>query len=162
MNINSIYKCYLTGITINRINISGASGQFHAKEVERGFWPYEKVIADIKISMAGVLAQKVICGRGSRGCDEDLQHARVDAYNMFNMCGYSSCWETLPVIRQGARTDTSIKRRKMERKIEALLKKCEKETTSYIKSHKLQISALGQLLFEKKHLKSSEILSVIG
>ena len=81
---------------------------------------------------------------------------------MINMCGYSSCWETLPVIRQGARSDTDIKRRKMERKIEALLKKCEKETVNYIKSHKLQISALGKLLFEKKHLKSSEILSCIG
>ena len=155
-------KAFPNYFTINRLNISGASGSFHAKEVERGFWPYDKVIADIKISMAGVLAQKIICGRGSRGCDNDLQNARIDAYNMINMIGYSSCWETLPTIRQGARTDTAIKRRRMERKIEHLLKKCEKETKAYIKSHKLQISALGKLLFEKKHLKSSEILSVIG
>ena len=157
-----VAKAFPEYFMINRLNISGASGEFHAKEVERGFWPYEKVVANIKISMAGVLAQKIICGRGSRGCDSDLQNARISAYNMINMCGYSSCWETLPVIRQGARTDTSIKRRKMERKIEALLKKCEKETVKYIKSHKLQISALGKLLFEKKHLKSSEILSCIG
>ena len=147
---------------INRISISGASGVFHAKEVEKGFWPYEKIIADIKISMAGLIAQKVICGRGSRGCDEDLQRARVFAYNMINMCGYSSCWETLPPVRQGSRLETATKRRRMERKIEKLLKKCEKETTAYVKKHILQIKALGQLLFEKKHLKSSEILSVIG
>ena len=157
-----VAKAFPQFFLINRLNISGASGQFHAKEVERGFWPYEKVIADIKISMAGILAQKIICGRGSRGCDNDLQNARIDAYNMINMCGYSSCWETLPVLKQGARIETSIKRRKMEKKIEALLKKCEKETAKYIKSHKLQISALGKLLFEKKHLKSSEILSCIG
>ena len=147
---------------INRISISGASGAFHAKEVEKGFWPYEKVIADIKVSMAGLLAQKIIYGRGSRGCDDDLQRARIDAYNMINMCGYSSCWETLPVIRQGARTETAVKRRRMEKKIERLLKKCEKEAAQYIKSHLQQIKDLGQLLFEKKHLKSSEILSVIG
>ena len=157
-----VAKAFPEFFTINRLNISGASGEFHAKEVERGFWPYEKVIADIKISMAGVLAQKIICGRGSRGCNDDLQHARINAYNMINMCGYSSCWETLPVIRQGARTETTIKRRRMERKIEALLRRCEKETIKYIKSHKLQISALGQLLYEKKHLKSSEILACIG
>ena len=148
--------------TINRLHISGASGQFHAKEVEKGFWPYDKIIADIKISMAGVIGQKVLCGKGSRGCDDDLQSARIDAYNMFNMCGYSSCWETLPPMRQGSRIETDTKRRRMERKIERLLKKCEKETTKYIKEHKMQISALGKLLFEKKHLKSSEILSVIG
>jgi cell division protease FtsH len=157
-----VAKSFSQYFTINRLNISGASGAFHAKEVDRGFWPYEKVIADIKICMAGVLAQKIICGRGSRGCDDDLQRARINAYNMINMCGYSSCWETLPIVRQGARTDTAIKRRKMEKKIEKLLKKCEKETSKYIKEHKSQISALGQLLFEKKHLKSSEILSVIG
>ena len=157
-----VAKAFPEYFIVNRLNISGASGEFHAKEVERGFWPYEKVIADIKISMAGVLAQKIICGKGSRGCEDDLQRARADAYNMLNMCGYSSCWETLPVMRQGARTDTAIKRRKMERKIEALLKKCEKETFKYIKEHKLQISALGKLLYEKKHLKSSEILSCIG
>ena len=147
---------------INRISISGASGVFHAKEVERGFWPYEKVLADIKISMAGIIAQKVICGRGSRGCDEDLQRARVFAYNLINMCGYSSCWETLPPVKPGSRLETATKRRRMEKKIEKLLKKCEKETTAYVKNHIQQIKDLGQLLFEKKHLKSSEILSVIG
>ena len=146
---------------INRLNISGASGEFHAKEVDKDFWPYEKVLADIKINMAGILAQKIICGTGSRGCQQDLQNARINAYNIINMNGYSSCWETLPVIRKEARTDTFIKRRRMERKIERLLKKCEKETEKYIKIHKSQICVLGKLLFEKKHLKSSEILAVI-
>ena len=155
-------KAFPEYFLINRINISGASGQFHAKEVERGFWPYDKIVADIKISMAGVLAQKVLFSRGSRGCEDDLQNARISAYNMINMCGYSSCWETLPRIMQGSRTDTPFKRRKMERKIEHLLKRCEKETIKYIKEHKVQISSLGKLLFEKKHLKSSEILSCIG
>ena len=147
---------------INRLNISGASGEFHAKELEKGYWPYDKVIADIKISMAGVIAQKVIYGKGSRGCEDDLQRARALAYNLFNICGYSSCWETLPVIRQGARTDTAIKRRRMERKIERLLRRCEKEVIKYIKDNRTLVTSLGTLLFQKKHLKSSEILSVIG
>lgn len=157
-----VAKAFPQFFKINRLNISGANGEFHAKEVERGFWPYDKIIADIKISMAGVLAQKIIYGRGSRGCENDLQSARINAYNLFNMIGYSSCWETLPHLKSGAREETAIKRRRMERKIETLLKKCEKETTKYIKKHKLEISTLGKLLFAKKHLKSSEILSCIG
>ena len=147
---------------INKLHISGASGQFYAKEVEKDFWPYEKVIADIKISMAGVLAQKIICGHASRGCEEDLQKARADAYGLFNTAGYSTCWETLPLPGQGRRTETPFKRRRMERKIESLLRKCEKQTISYIKAHKLQINQLAQLLYKRKHLKSSEILSCIG
>ena len=147
---------------INRLNISGASGVFHAREVEKDFWPYEKVIASIKISMAGTIGQKVLCGRGTRGNEDDLQKARTYAYNLINMCGYSSCWETLPTMRPGARVETSIKRRRMERKIERLLKKCEREVYKIVKNNKDKINALADLLFEKKHLKSSEILAVIG
>ena len=157
-----VAKAYSKYYIVNRLNISGASGSFEAKEVEKDFWPYEKAIADIKISMAGVIAQKVLCGRGGRGCEEDLQRARRGAYHLFNLSGYSSCWETLPEMGPYTRVETPIKRRKMERKIEALLRKCERETTKYIKSHKNVIKELGNLLYQKKHLKSSEILSVIG
>lgn len=147
---------------VNKINISGANGLFSAKEVEKGFWPYEKAIADIKISMAGAIAERVICNRATRGCETDLQNARRGAYNLINICGYSSIWETLPIVEDNARQETEVKRRKNERKIERLLRKCEKETTKYIKAHRNEIEKLGKLLFEKKNLKSSEILSCIG
>lgn len=157
-----VAKAFPEFFTINRLGIDGASGVFHANQVEKGFWPYEKAIADIKISMAGVIAQKVIFKRGSRGCEEDLQNARYSAYNLFNRCGYSSCWETLPSIDGNSRQDTFIKRRKMERKIEALLRKCEKQTTRYVKKHKDEIMRLGTLLFKEKNLKSSQIHACIG
>ena len=155
-------SAYPEYFTVNRINISGASGEFHAKEVVEDFWPFDKVKADIKISMAGIVAQKVICKGGSRGSQYDLQKARVCAYNLFTQSGYSSCWETLPVVSEQSRMETQVKRRKMERKIEAFLRKCEKEVIKFIKEHKEQIIKLGSLLFEKKHLKSSEILSCIN
>ena len=147
---------------INRLNISGASGCFHAREVEPGFWPYEKVLADIKICMAGIIGQKIICGRGSRGVESDLQSARKSAYNLLNISGYSTCWETLPTVAAGSRTETQAKRRRMERKIERLLRRCERETYKIVKKNKGKIVSLAKLLFEKKHLKSSEILAVIG
>ena len=147
---------------INRLNISGASGCFHAREVEPGFWPYEKVLADIKICMAGIIGQKIICGRGSRGVESDLQSARKSAYNLLNISGYSTCWETLPTVAAGSRTETQTKRRRMERKIERLLRRCERETYKIVKKNKGKIVSLAKLLFEKKHLKSSEILAVIG
>ena len=135
-----VAKAFPEFFTINRLGIDGASGEFHAVEVEKGFWPYEKAIADIQISIAGVLAQKVL----------------------FNRCGYSSCWETLPKIDDYTRQDTFIKRRKMERKIEALLRKCERQTTRYVKKNKEEIIRLGTLLFKEKNLKSSQIHACIG
>ena len=157
-------KAFPQYFIINRIHINGAGGVFQAKEIEEDFWTYEKSIANIQISMAGLISEKVICGTGSRGCESDLSNARKVAYNLFNVCGYSSCWETLPSCNPNTnpRVETYIKRRRMERKIEALLRKCERKTTRYVKEHKKEIETLGQMLFEKKHLKSSEILSVIG
>ena len=146
---------------VNRLTLSGVSGRFHAKEVDEGYWPYDKVLADIEISMAGILSQKILCGQGSRGCDNDLQEARVDAYNLLTMSGYSSCWETLPPIRDGSRAETPIKRRRMERKIERLLRHCEKKAARHIRAHREEILSLGRLLYQKKRLKSTEILSCI-
>ena len=147
---------------MNRITIDGASGAFFAEEKEEGFWPYDKVVADIKISMAGNIAQKLFCGRGSRGAESDLQRARACAYNIFTQNGYSSCWEVLPPIEPGRRIETQEKRRRMEKKIEKFLRKCEKETRNYLLENEKKVRDLGKLLYEKKHLKPTEILSVIG
>lgn len=147
---------------VNRIDINGTGGVCRVKEVEDFFWPYDKVIADIQISMAGVIAQKLLFGRGSRGEESDMQRARVDAYNLVNMNSYSHCWETLPPVEEYTRTETPYKRRHNERIIERLLRKCERKTYKYIKKNADKVKKLGKLLFEKKHLKSSEILSCIG
>ena len=91
---------------VNRLNIGGMSGTFSAKEKEENYWPYGKSIASIKISLAGVISEKVILGTGSRGCDSDLQDARRHAYNLVNSVGYISCWRTLPSTRQRRRCST--------------------------------------------------------
>lgn len=157
-----VAKAFPEYFIVNKLRLNNDGGNFIAEEINKDYRPYEKITAHIKMAMAGVLSEKIICGSGSRGCEDDLQKARIFAYNMFNMCGFSSCWETLPEVREKARTETFIKRRKMEIKIERFLKKCEKETSKYIKKHKNEIYNLGKLLLEKKRLKSSEILSCLA
>lgn len=157
-----VAKAFPEYFIVNKLRLNNDGGDFIAEEINKDYRPYEKITSHIKIAMAGVLSEKIICGSGSRGCEDDLQKARIFAYNMFNMCGFSSCWETLPEVRENARTETFIKRRKMEIKIERFLKKCEKETSKYIKKHKNEIYNLGKLLLEKKRLKSSEILSCLA
>ena len=153
---------YPNFFSAQRLSLVSASGEFRALEVEEKFWPYEKAIADIRISMAGILAEKIIFKQGSAGCASDLERAKSKAYSLFNCEGYSSCWEILPNLRRNVWEETFLKRRRMERKIERFLKKQESATYRYLKKHKEEIVRLGNLLLEKKRLKPSEILSCLA
>ena len=84
---------------ITRLDINQDGGKLATKQVVEDYWPYDKTIADIKISLAGLLAQKVICGMGSSGCESDIQSARESAWDIINECGYSSCADAVPVIK---------------------------------------------------------------
>ena len=147
---------------LKKLTIRGASGIFTAKEVEEDYWPYAKAIADIKIALSGHIGEKLLIGEGSRGCEVDLEGARTTAYNLFCRVGYSSAWETLPRVGNQTRRETEIKRRKVEKKIERLLRQCEKEATKYLKKHKQEVKRLGELLFMKKRLKSSQIIEILA
>lgn len=146
---------------IKKLSISDSTGFLSTKAIDEEYWPYSRSLADIQINMAGVIACKVILGEGSRGCEIDLNHSRALAYNLINSCGYCSCSETLPEVDEYSRKESFIKLRKNERKIERLLKRLEKKTTRYIKKNKNKVVQLAKLLFDKKKLKSSEILQCI-
>lgn len=147
---------------LNKLTIDGASGFFTANEVEEDYWTYAKAIADINISLAGLISEKILVGEGSRGCEADLERARTIAYNLFCRIGYSNAWETLPMINHQTRTETQIKRRKMEKKIEKLLIKQEKDVFKYMKKHQADVIRLGELLFKKRRLKSNQIIESLG
>ncbi len=148
---------------ICQIRIDGPSGKCSAAEVkEKNFYSFPKMIADIKISMAGVLATKIILNTGCNGCEKDLQRARNYAYNMFNANGYKGCYLTLPDLGSGRRKETFIKRRKMERKIESFLKKCENDAIKYIKRNKNKVINLANELMIKKKMNNKEIISILN
>ena len=135
---------------------------FISKRIYEPSATIQRAIADIQISMAGIIGQKLLCKDYSIGSQNDLDHARNIAYNLFNCNGYSSCWETLPGLTERSRTETSIKRRRMERKIEKFLKMQERKTYMYLRKHLKQINVLADLLFEKKILNSNEIMECLS
>lgn len=149
---------------ITRLDINNDGGKLNIKEVVDNYWPYDKIIADIKISYAGVLAQKVVLGVGSSGCESDLQRAREDAWDIINESGYHSLADTLPVIKgyQRSREESESKRNKNVKKADRLLRKCEKETIRYLRKNKGLISEIANTLYEKKFLSSNEVLSIIN
>lgn len=149
---------------IGRLTINNNGGYLSVVENNRDFNPHDKLIADIKISCAGLVAEKLIFGKGCDGCDSDMQRAYKIASRAINRVGFLSCSNTLPEVEpyRYIRNETEERRRHNEIEIEKLLKKCEKETMRYLKKNKKLLIKLADRLFEKKNLKSFEVLNIIN
>ncbi len=149
---------------IGRLTINNNGGYLSVVENNRDFTPHDKLIADIRISCAGLVAEKLIFGKGCDGCDSDMQRAYKIASRAINRVGFLSCSNTLPEVEpyRYIRNETEERRRNNEIEIEKLLKKCEKEAMRYLKKHKKLLIKLADKLFEKKNLKSFEVLNIIG
>ncbi len=148
---------------ITRLDIKQDGGLLSVKELNEDYWPYDKMIADIKISMSGVIAEKVLCGVGSLGCESDLQRARKQAWNAINYSGYLSCSYTLPEIKpfSNIREEPEKKKEINTKKADSLLKKCERDTLRFLKKQKRLIKRIADELFAKKFLSSSDVAKII-
>ena len=112
--------------------------------------------------MAGNIAEKCLLNSASVGSKFDLEDVRRIAYSLINKQGYSSCWRTLPESIDGNRDVTFIKQRRNERKIEHILKKCERETYKEVRKNSSKILTLAYELNKAKHLTSKQILKIIN
>ena len=148
---------------LTRLDIKQEGGLVCAKEVEEDYWPYEKILADIKISMAGVIAQKIVCKTGSSGCETDLQHARKEAWDAINFSGFLTCSDTLPEIRpfSNVRAEPEKKKERNTRLADRLLRKCEKDVFRYLKKNISLIRKIADELFKRKFLSSSDITAIM-
>ena len=149
---------------ITRLCLDSEGGSLSTKEIVKRFWSYDKLVADIKICLAGNIAEKVICKEGSMGCHRDLQDARRDAAIAIDYNGFSSCADTLVAIEPNdpGRIESESTRLHNEKKLKRLLKKCEREVTSYIKKHKGDVLKIAEALYEKKFLRASEVSSLLA
>lgn len=149
---------------ITRLDINQGGGKMCAKEIVEDYWPFDKTIADICICFAGTIAERLICGVGSFGCESDMQRARNSAWNAINENGLLRCSDTLPTVNpyKYIRLESELKKEKNVNKADRLLKKCEKQTIRYLKKNKQLIIDIANTLYEKKFLRSAEVLSIIN
>lgn len=146
---------------IDRLNINSTGGKFMGPVVDEDNYDYNILLANIETSMAGNLAEKMFFSTGSVGCIDDLEKARCDAYELVNRVGYRSCWRTLPVVDDTRRQASQKKTRNNERLIESILRKCERRAKWYLRRHKKEIEALGNLLYDKSHLNQKQIMECV-
>ncbi len=153
---------YLEFFIPNKLVLRETSGSFRAKEVDDNYDSYEKMLADVHISLAGNIGQLVIEGTGSQGCLEDLNRARSIVATMVNRVGYRGAWRTLAAPSSYYRQPTFLKLFSNERQIKKIFKKVEKETYAYLRKHRSEVIKLAKLLYQKQSLKYSEIKECLG
>ena len=149
---------------IGRLTINNNGGYLSVVDNDRGFWTHEKMIADIQIACAGLIAEKLIFRTGCSGCDEDMQRVYKTAAQAINRVGYISCSKTLPEVEpyKYIRNETEERRSRNEKEIERLIKKCERKVNRFLRKNKKALIVLSNELYQKKNLKSFEVLSIIN
>ena len=126
--------------------------------------PVKKMLSDIQIACAGLIAEKVIFKTGCDGCDEDMQRVYKTAARAINRVGFASCSKTLPEVPpyRYIRNETEERRSRNEKEIEKLIRFCERKVTKFLRKNKKALIALANELFQKKNLKSFEVAHIIA
>ena len=149
---------------IGRLTINNNGGYLSVVDSDRNFWTHEKMMADIQIACAGLIAEKVVFRTGGDGCDQDMQRVYKTAARAINRVGYISCSKTLPEVEpyKYIRNETEERRSRNEKEIEKLIKKCERKVTRFLKKNKRALITLANELFQRKNLKSFEVAHIIA
>jgi len=149
---------------IGRLTINNNGGYLSVVEYDREFCTHEKMLSDIQIACAGLIAEKVIFKTGCDGCDEDMQRVYKTAARAINRVGFASCSKTLPEVQpyRYIRNETEERRYRNEKEIEKLIRFCERKVTKFLRKNKKALIALADELFQKKNLKSSEVAHIIA
>ncbi len=149
-------------LVIDSLNLYDGGGYFKAPVIDENDCNYEILLANIRTLLAGNIAEKLFFKTASVGCDNDLNNARNQAYGLVNRVGYCSCWRTLPISDERNRRESQVKLRNNEKKIESILRKCERQTRWYLRRHKKEIQVLGDLLYKKSYLSKRQIMECLN
>ena len=149
---------------IGRLTINNNGGYLSVVDGDRNFRTHEKMLSDIQIACAGLIAEKIVFKTGCDGCDNDMQRVYKTAARAINRVGFASCSKTLPEVEpyRNIRNETEKRRSRNEKAIERLIRSCERKVTKYLKKNKKTLIALADELFKKKNLKSYEVAHIIA
>lgn len=145
-------------LSFNRVGIENNEDPLCANRYfKREAFTYSEYITKIKFNLAGIIGEKVILKEGSADCDQDLLKASFLASKLGSCIGYKDLIANQVFLDNfSAFTKGNSECDKYSRK---LIKKYGREVARLIKKNKKTIIKLADELYEKKRLKTSEILA---
>jgi len=122
---------------------------------------YNRIIADIEISIAGHIACKKLFNYSSEGAINDLEKARNRSAYLVNTLGYKGLDKLLSHELHSFKPSNN-KMVSNEKNSAKILYKCEKRVNKIVKKYKKEIIELANILYDKKTITSDDIKEVMN
>lgn len=122
----------------------------------------DELLADIKVSLAGYLAERIKYGQTTTGVSSDFANALSKAQAMvwqFGM-GKSGIIGNFSITQQGNSFHSALSedfKKKLNEETQIILKQCEKETEEFLRKEWSMVEVFAKLLVEKEELNYDEI-----
>ncbi len=137
----------------------GAGGYNFFNESDKKYLTKEDLEAKIKVLYAGRLAEEVILGQVSSGASNDFEVATKIAQKMMNEFAMD---KYLLVNVNGEEKYNEFLNQKRLEDVEEFCKKIYSDTYNLVKSYKVQIQKMAELLKEKEYLSQQEIENFVN
>ncbi len=143
---------------------------YHVPREERHTANREKLMADIKVSLAGYVSEKLVTGGTSTGVAADFQHAMGVAHTMVWRLGmgskYLGDWMLLDGLGSNgllARNLLSDEvRKELNAETNAILRSCEKEVEDLLTKERAILDRFAQELIKREELEYDDIEQIFA
>lgn len=127
----------------------------------------DELLANIKVSLAGFLAERIKYGQTSTGASSDFANALAHAQAMvwqYGM-GTSGIIGNYGITQNNQMVHSQISetfKNKLNDETQVILKQCEKETEEFLRREWVMVETFAKLLIEKEELNYDEIEEVFA
>jgi cell division protease FtsH len=133
-----------------------ALGLVHSMELEERYSKTrEDVLTDIKVSLAGMVAEEIWFGTSSSGAGADLQQATLSCLQYVGQWGMGRHLYSFAVIPEseiGGTIQFMLGQEEVREEVDALLKRCKAEVTELLRSRRAALERIRDELLEREEL----------
>ncbi|HEV7679894.1 MAG TPA: AAA family ATPase [Candidatus Dormibacteraeota bacterium] len=141
-----------------------ALGLVHSQDAEeRHLHLKSQIIADIKVSLAGMVAEELWLGESGTGPSNDLQAATGAAFAMIAQFGMGTQLASLGVLADSVESDvaTAMRDPRMRQEIDDLLQECKREVRTLLEQQRPAMEALRDALVKREELTGDEFVTLL-
>ena len=139
-------------------------GLVHSQEAEESHGRTKsQLIADINVSLAGMVAEEIWLGESGTGPSSDLRAATGAAFAMVAQFGMGSQVASLGVLADSPETDvaTAMRDPKIRQEIDDILQACKREVRVLLEAQRPAMEALRDALIARDELTGDQFATLL-